>query len=191
MKKLVYGIGVNDSDYQVSTKESGKLVKCAFYARWHNMLQRCYDEKWISRYPTYKNCAVCDEWLTFSNFKRWMEAQDWKGNYLDKDILVSDCRIYSPETCRFVCRITNNFILDSLKIRGQFPIGVSIDKRSGKFNAYCKNPFTKRLEHLGVYSCPADANKAWRERKRQLANEVAIMQSDADIAKAIVARYSE
>lgn len=108
------------------------------------MLQRCYDQKWISRYPTYKDCKVCDEWLTFSNFKKWMELQDWAEKYLDKDILNPSCKIYSPETSRFVCSITNNFILDRLNGRGEFPIGSSMDKRTGKFNSYCK---TRSLEN--------------------------------------------
>lgn len=50
-------------------------------------------------------CSVCEEWLTFSNFKRWMEQQDYEGKALDKDLLVSQNKTYSSETCVFVPRI--------------------------------------------------------------------------------------
>jgi len=189
MKKLIYGVGINDADYHVAQSVNGKIVKCEYYARWHNMLQRCYDTKWLARYKTYEGCAVCDEWLTFSNFKRWMEQQDWRGNFLDKDIIDAAKKIYSPSTCRFVCRVTNNFLLDSKSARGDHPIGVSFHKRSGKYYAYCKNPFTKRLEHLGVFLSESSAHHAWRIRKFRLAIEVAKMQKHEEIAKGIINKY--
>lgn len=189
MKKLIYGVGINDADHPVSQSVNGKLIKCEYYARWHNMLQRCYDTKWLARYKTYEGCVVCDEWLTFSNFKRWMEVQDWRGNFLDKDIIGGDKKIYSPSTCRFVCRITNNFLLDSRAARGDHPIGVSLHKKSGKYYAYCKNPFTKRLEHIGSFSAESSAHYAWQVRKFRLAIEVAKIQKQEDVAKALLDKY--
>ena len=82
-KRLVYGVGVNDDSHPVTsyirTKDGKKLQNwvCPFYKKWRSMLQRCYDPKNINRQPAYINCFVCEEWLTFSNFKAWMEQQDW------------------------------------------------------------------------------------------------------------------
>ena len=95
-KKLVQGIGVNDSDYIVKKFESyinlngdkkRRLIwVCPFYQKWGSMLTRCYSEKYQERHPTYKDCTVCEEWTTFSNFKKWMQGQDYQGKHLDKDL---------------------------------------------------------------------------------------------------------
>jgi hypothetical protein len=189
MRKLIYDVGINDIDYPVARLVSGKLIKCEYYARWHNMLQRCYDKKFLARNKTYQGCTVCDEWLIFSNFKSWMEQQDWKCKFLDKDIIIDGNKIYSPSTSRFVCRITNNFYLDTKAARGSLLIGACLHKRDNKYYAYCRNPFTKRLEHLGVYSTELEAHQAWKARKSQLSIDVAAIQNDSDIGKAILNKY--
>lgn len=76
-KRYVYGIAYNDADYSVYKREyvDGKIKiiwTCPFYRKWKNMLKRCYSKKELEKHPTYLECLVCSEWLTFSNFKRWM-----------------------------------------------------------------------------------------------------------------------
>ena len=68
MKKLVCGVGVNDTDTPTQT--------CSYYGRWKNMLKRCYDKRYMSKHPTYKDCSVCDDWLIYSNFKAWLISQE-------------------------------------------------------------------------------------------------------------------
>ena len=107
-RKLVHGVGINDADYAVANYETigcvdGKQKQkrvwlCPYYQAWTSMLERCYSAKWHERNPTYKNCTVSDEWLTFSNFKAWMEKQDFEGKQFDKDLLVQVIRFYSAET---------------------------------------------------------------------------------------------
>lgn len=190
MKSLIYGVGLNDANYHVAKSINGKLVKCPIYARWHNMLQRCYDQKWISRYPTYKGCVVCDDWLTFSNFKRWMEQQDWQGKELDKDLLVIGNKVYSPETCVFLDGVTNNFTTDRGAARGEWPIGVYFNKRVGKFMARCNNPFTRKQEHLGYFDCPSQSHQAWRKRKHELSCQLADLQTDQRVSSSLRTRYA-
>ena len=72
-RKLVFGFGVNDADYIVNLRRNGKLSRCKIYTRWHEMLKRCYCDKYQYKNPTYIGCYVCDDWLIFSNFKRWVE----------------------------------------------------------------------------------------------------------------------
>ena len=122
---LVYGIAINDADYNVAVRVNGKVKMCPFYERWKNMIARCYCKSFQSRRPTYIGCTVCKEWLTFSNFKAWMEQQDWKGKALDKDILKKDNKEYSPEKCAFIDFSLNSFLCDCSSIRGEYPIGVS------------------------------------------------------------------
>lgn len=186
--KLVYGVGINDADYVVCPTINGKQVVCPFYSSWQSMLERCYSSKCLAKRPTYMGCSVCDEWLTFSNYKRWMETQNWKGKEPDKDLLVRGNKVYSSETCVFLDQRTNKFILDSGAARGEHPIGVSLLR--GKFQAQCKNPFTRKLEYLGLFLCPNQAHLAWKKCKHEFACQLAEQQQDLRVADALRQRYA-
>lgn len=187
--KLVYGAGVNDADYTVVPEKNGKRVSCQFYQTWRSMLKRCYSSRLHARHPTYIGCTVCDEWLIFSNFKRWMSTQDWQGKQLDKDLLTRGNKLYSPKTCAFVDGMTNSFTEDCGAVRGEWPIGVSFYKKLGKFQAKCRNPFTKKPEHLGYFACQNQAHQAWKKRKHELACQLADLQADECVANALRSRY--
>lgn len=187
--KLICNIGINDADYVVKPVINGKRLCCPFYQAWRSMMTRCYSEKLIVKNPTYNGCSVCDEWLTFSNFKKWMEQQDWKGKQLDKDLLFVGNKVYSPETCVFVDYTVNSFITDCGATRGEWPIGVDFHK-NGKFQARCSNPFTNENAHLGYFTCPNEAHLVWKKRKRELSCQLAELQSDIRVAKALRERYA-
>lgn len=201
IRKLVYGVGINDADYVTQKKESvgyvdgkrkRKLVwNCPYYQTWVGMLKRCYSTKYQEKRPTYKGCSVSDEWLTFSNFKNWMENQDWEGKQLDKDLLLEGNKVYSSETCVFVAPMVNSFTIDCRAARGEWLIGVYWDKRDRRFHSRCNNPFTKKLEHLGLFTCELEAHQAWLKRKLELAYELAAIQTDERVAKALIDRYSK
>ena len=176
--KKVCGVGINDADYLVEIRQElpkcdGKRVRkylwqCPYYTCWRSMLSRCYGGQGrTTRNRNYLNCAVCEEWLTFSNFKSWMQQQDWQGKQLDKDIL-GDGKLYSPETCCFVSNTLNSFLLDcgndGNKLIGAFKI-----KNKNKYVAKCSNPYTKKCEHLGTFDTELQAHRAWVERKSELA----------------------
>ena len=198
-QKLVYGVGINDADYVVTEWETirvngvrkKKLVwYCPYYRVWHGMLQRCYSTKFRERFPTYKGCSVSKGWLTFSNFRRWMEAQDWEGMQLDKDLLFEGNKVYSKETCVFVTREVNSFTTDSGASRGEWLIGVYWNKGDNKFKSQCSNPLTKKREYLGLFDSELEAHQAWLKRKLQLAHLLAVEQTDERVAKALVERYT-
>lgn len=173
-RKLVYGVGVNDVDYKVYEYEyiNGKqkiVWTCRFYRRWYHMLGRCYSQKYQTKKPTYKGCTVCEDWLLFSNFKSWMEQQDWEGNQLDKDLLVEGNKVYSPDTCVFVTSRVNNFTIDRGIDRGDYPIGVCKDQ--GKYRASCSSE--GQTIYLGLYNTPEEAHQVWKEYKHKLACELA------------------
>jgi hypothetical protein len=199
-RKLVYGVGINDADYVVTKKETIRHVNgkrkqrlvwiCPYYRVWHNMLERCYSPKFQEKYTTYKGCSVSKEWLRFSNFKRWMEKQDWEGLQLDKDLLFEGNKIYSAETCVFVTKAINTFTTDRGNDRGEWLIGVDWHKRVGKFKSQCRNPFTKKGEYLGYFACEQQAHKAWLKRKLELAHLLAAEQTDERVAKALIERYT-
>lgn len=179
--KLVRGVGINDADYNV--------VGCPFYKRWSSMLERCYSIKLQERYPTYKDVSVCNEWLTFSNFKSWMEQQDWEGKHLDKDLLVEGNKVYSPEDCVFINNMVNTFVTDCAASRGELPIGVSWHKQTNKYRAQCNNPFTKKREHLGCYDCPQKSHTVWLSRKQELCLELCNTLDDERVIEALKSKY--
>lgn len=159
MKKLVYGIGINDADYIVRPIINKTEVVCPFYRTWKNMLMRVYSVSYQTRRPTYIGTTVCDEWHSFMNFRSWMEHQDWQGLQLDKDILFPNNKHYSPKTCVFVTRSLNQLFVDCGAARGKYPTGVSWNKKRQRFVSEISLN-TKRT-HLGYYDTAKDAHKAY------------------------------
>lgn len=95
-KKVIFNFGINDV-------LEGTLNP--LYRVWRGAIERCYGELKHKDAPTYKDCQMCDEWRYFSKFLEWAESDEsgYKEGYaLDKDILYSNNRVYSPQSCVFV-----------------------------------------------------------------------------------------
>jgi hypothetical protein len=138
--KLVLGVGINDLLTSSTTKA---------YSTWYNMIRRCYPPQNQIRNYTYIGCTVCDEWLVFSNFKKWHDENYREGFHLDKDILIEDNKVYSPDTCVFVPQYLNSLLTDSRKARGECPVGVSRAmthrQKTPTYTAQCSNGFGKQI----------------------------------------------
>lgn len=196
-RKIVLGKGFNDANYAVSKRErvNGKwktVWRCPYHQRWLKMLGRCYSEERLKKYPSYEGSSVCAGWLTFSNFRRWMRQQQWirfteKGDIetldLDKDFLSGGKRgkLYSPETCAFISRSLNNFLLDGGRSRGEYPVGVCL--KGGKYIAQVSNPITREREYLGSFHDVQVAQAFYITRKKEIAVLLAREQADPRIAK--------
>lgn len=161
-RKLVCGIGTNDANYVVQPSEGGKRTCCPFYLTWRSMLTRCYSKRYHRLRPTYRGCKVCKEWRTFSNFKIWMETQDWEEKQLDKDILGNG-KWYSPETCCFIESWLNLLFVDHKSARGQYPIGVCWYKTRNKFRAHLR--VHGKLTHIDYYDDAEEAYRAYCKAK--------------------------
>ena len=157
------------------------------------MLSRCYNPSTQKSQPTYIGCTVCDEWLTFSNFRRWMSSQEWEGLHLDKDLLVRGNKEYSPETCVFIHKKVNLFTNTREAARGRYLIGCHLNKRSGNLRGQIKNPLTGKCEMLGHYDTELEAHLAWKKRKHELSCELADSKyvTDLRLAEALRNRYKE
>jgi hypothetical protein len=140
--------------------------------KWHSMINRCYNPKATSRRPTYQECSVCDEWLTFSNFKKWFEDPTngyQEGYHLDKDILVKGNCEYSPETCCFVPNEINVLLTKRQRQRGKYPIGVTYVR-----GLYIANVnMDSHQVRIGGYHSPEDAFQAYKIAKEQYIKELA------------------
>jgi hypothetical protein len=182
--RLVQGIAVNDADYVVEGQTGGIRWVCPYYKTWKSMVTRCYSEKYHAIRPSYSGVKVCDEWLTFSNFKAWMELQDWEGNALDKDLLSQGSKVYSPDTCVFVSPRVNSFITEK-RSSGLLPTGVIYREDRKTFVAKLRSN-EHGYEYLGSFPTPEEAHQAWRSRKRELATELSLVQTDPRIADALL-----
>ena len=157
---------------EYSSCENGKKTKC--YDVWYSMLQRCYDDKLKEKYPTYKECRVCEKWCDFQVFSEWFhnnyyEVPGEKMN-LDKDILCKGNKVYSRETCIFVPNRINTLFTQSDKTRGNNPIGVrKISSRT--YEVRCRNGYGKRI-YLGVYSTKEEAFRVYKQYKEKIIKEV-------------------
>ena len=150
------------------------------YNSWHDMLRRCYDIEYHKKEPTYIGCTVCNEWLNFQNFAQWYEENYYEINgetmALDKDILVKNNKIYSPNTCVFVPERINTLFTKADKSRGKLPIGIVEDNRTHHFRARCstldENGKIKRVE-LGSYKTHEEAFIHYKQFKENYIKQVA------------------
>ncbi len=178
MKKLFYGVGINDiSPVHCDGKELG------FYSSWKRMLYRAYSKKFHQRQPTYSDVTVCSGWLTLSVFKAWFDDHYVEGYQMDKDIINPGCKHYSPENCRFMPSRLNTLTLDNKKKRGSLPQGVSIDASCGSFRARYK--FNCKEVYLGNFKSSEEAGIVYLQAKREhILNEIKrYRESDPNVSK--------
>ena len=137
------------------------------YLKWSNMLERCYDPMNAQQAKDYKGVTVCKEWHNYQNFAQWAKQQVGYGNRdwaMEKDLLVKGNRFYAPDKCCFLPQELNNQMLKSQAARGNYPIGVSLNKPNGKFLAHCKQDGTTST-HIGIYNTIDEAFNAYKVAK--------------------------
>lgn len=159
----VYGVGTSDEIFYEE-----KLVKV-----WRGMIQRGYDKKLKDRYPSYKDCLVCDEWHSLSNFMRWATNPTngyHEGYVLDKDILIKNNKVYSPQTCCFVPVEINLLLIKRGADRGKYPLGVTTNK-VGKYVAMLSKHGVS--VYVGCFYTPEEAFQAYKTAKESYIKEVA------------------
>ncbi len=171
--KAVRGVGFvgvgdfNAYDNKVITPE---------YRAWGGMFSRCYSKGLED--PTYKDCVVTPEWHNFQVFAEWYVSHEFYGlgYHLDKDLLVRGNKVYSPSTCDMLPVEINSLLLDRRSERGEYPIGVSLLKRSGKFTA--KLRIDGVTKNIGSYDTAKEAHKAYVVEKEANVKRMALSYKD-------------
>lgn len=177
--KLVCGVGYNSGKYPATV--DGKPTKT--YDLWKDMLKRCYSKKSHIKYPTYIGCSVSENFKSYSYFHEWCQDQIGfgKDSYaLDKDLLFKENKVYSEYTCVFIPRNLNSLLIKADKIRGEYPIGVYLDKRR-KTNPYvssCSDGLGKQV-HLGYYCTSREAFEVYKQYKENLIKQLAEQYKDS------------
>lgn len=173
--KISLGVGINDADYLVVTKEDGKQKFCPVYKKWYAMLARCYAEKSIN-YELYggRGIYVCDDWLRFSNFKSWIDSRPWHTSlHLDKDILLKDNFEYSPDNCCLVPAYINQLlVVKEPRGKSEF-LGVTYLSPSPDMHATSlskpwmssRSKINNRSSYGGVFSTAEEAHSKWQADK--------------------------
>jgi hypothetical protein len=183
-RRLISGWGVNDATYITNIDIDGKRKTCPQYSVWVNMVHRGYSEKVRSKYPTYKDVTICEEWRSFSAFKSWMDTQEWNGKDLDKDILVIGNKHYSPETCCFVEHSINSMLIDCGAARGFLPQGVTFHSETGKYRARCR--VKGGIKYLGLHITAVAASKAYWRFKSEVVSKAANKMADVLIKNGLL-----
>jgi len=162
----IYGKGyVGEGDAKITLE--GKITKV--YKTWSGMIERVYDSKRLVKDPTYKNVEVCNEWLNFNTFAKWFEENYIEGYHLDKDLLSTDNKIYSPETCIFIPQALNKFLTNIKVTNTSGHIGVSWHKNSNRWVAQIKHPKTGKRIHLGLFKDIEEASKVYKHKRNEYA----------------------
>lgn len=182
-RKLVYGVGINDAEYMTLMIVDGKTKNCPIYSKWKSMLSRCYSPKEQLKSPTYIGCFVCDEWLIFSNFKKWMTQQDWQGKEIDKDCIKPGNKIYCKEFCAFINKATNMLLNPHSSKRGVHPRGVTFDDQSRLFRSRVN--FNGKSKHLGYFENINDASDAYIKAKVEIILNAALGQKDPRVSNGL------
>lgn len=170
MKPIMCGIGYRGSENVDFKSES--------YLKWHDMINRCYNEKFHERQPQYRRCTVCKEWLNYMNFKVWYEQNKIHGMSLDldKDILFKGNCVYSPDTVAFVPHAINTLFLNAKKNRGDLPVGVHFDKDKSKYRA--EMSFMGRVIKLGIFDNVSAAFARYKKYKEDFIKDMAEQYKD-------------
>lgn len=183
--KTKCGVGyLGEGVYSPSTHKN-------IHKSWGGMIRSCYDELELNKNKTYKNAIVCDEWHNFQNFAKWYEENFYeienKRMDLDKDILVKNNKIYSPETCIFVPHDINMLFVKSNKSRGNLPIGVSLIKNNNVYRA--RLMIEQKEVHLGCFTEKIDAFYAYKNTKENYIKQIADEYNDKIPKKLYDAMY--
>lgn len=175
MIRFTFGVGYN-SKGAFKAWENGKYSKG--YQTWRGMLERCYDKKSLIKFPTYADCGVCDEWLDYQNFAEWFYNHEYSdmGYQLDKDLLIPNNKLYSPNTCCFVPQELNKLLNCCAKRRGSLPQGVSWSSRDNVY--YANTRMNGRTKYLGIFDCPQEAYEVYKEHKEAYVKEKALEWQD-------------
>lgn len=141
---MVFGRGIND----VSSKHSA-------YSIWHSMIRRAYSEVYQKNKPTYVGTTVHEDWFRLSKFIEWYNENYVDGWHLDKDLLSTGLKRYSPETCCFLPNEINILFSEKRQDNG-LPSGVYFKKSLGRYVAqisHCENG-VRKSGHIGASNDP-------------------------------------
>ena len=142
------------------------------YDLWMHVLERSLsvDKKVANK--AYKDVSCSTEWLSMRAFINDVSKMVGygKGWQLDKDLLSSESKIYSKDTCCFLPSEINCAITVKNK-SSNLPNGVTYHKNKGKFQAQCR--MLGKRKYLGLFETPDEAFLVYKTTKENHLKELA------------------
>lgn len=176
LAKSVYGIGcfgVGPYKAKVNNKFTPE------YQLWIGMMTRVYNKGELVKHPTYEAVTVCDDWLNYQVFAEWCQTQtgfkveesSGRRMALDKDLLVPNNKVYSPDTCCFLPNQINVAMKGRQRDKQtELPSGVYWHNASNGY-AVSINKDSKQY-HLGCFKDVESARKVFRTAKKEYLEEL-------------------
>ena len=164
--RTIRGIGyLGEGEYM--TNQS--LHERRAFGIWCGMIDRVYNEEKRSKYETYSDCIICDEWQNYQIFREWYDKEFYQVGtermHLDKDILVKGNKFYSPDTCLIVPQRINMLFLQKPN-KYNLPSGIS-PMANNRYRAEYNG------KKVGNYDTLEEAIQAHDNEKRKAIKRVA------------------
>lgn len=154
-KPLVYGLGfIGDGRF---------TARDYHYTAWHNMMRRCYCQKFLSKNKNYNGSSVCVDWHNYQVFAEWLNSKSpvkIGGMELDKDILGNGNKLYSPETCSIVSTQENNENANAKTYILISPLGECLTVFN--LSKFCRHNGLSRSAISNVACGISNSHKGWR-----------------------------
>lgn len=171
----VYGVGfIGVGEYSAKI---GKSIH-PFYEAWRGSLRRCYDPKAQKKRPNYIGCSVHSDWHNYQDFCKWSEEEVFFTGYkLDKDLLVANNKVYSPDTCVYLPNELNCMISNTGIGGRELPKGVSLSSNpKARSKIYVANLQRKTTNNynLGYFDNPEEAHAVYKMEKEKYVKERAM-----------------
>lgn len=112
-----------------------------------------------------------------------MIFQDWKGNQLDKDILYSKNKLYSPDTCIFINPNLNKLLNKLEGVNKELPIGVSYSGK--KYRVRCCSLENKNSVYIGSFTSIDYAAQVYLDYKARIVQQISNNESNPRIQHAL------
>lgn len=193
---LVQGYGINDMYWGwASENEWNKKV----YEKWRKMIYRCYNEEFhkTKNGENYKDCTVCERWLTLSNFvedvpkidgydeKMFLNGElvldkDIKSGGTNKQYIIEECLLTTQgENTREANRTRDNSYLQGRELSEEIKQKISKNHaKQWKGNFGSEHPTSKKVAQYNKQTL--ELIKIW-DSMRDVERELEI--SHGDISK--------
>lgn len=162
----IYGVGyLGLGEFKTHITTSTKVISKE-YNVWRGMIRRCYDEEKLKQFPSYRDCSVHPEWHNFQNFAKWYTSHKYYDTdyELDKDLLVPNNRIYTPDTCTLIPKELNLLFLEGAQSKTGLPLGITMSS-DGSNRFQVRLSMNGKRKHIGYYHCIEKAKHAYMVAK--------------------------
>lgn len=178
-QRKVVGVGVNDVPTPTIADGIPALREHEHHYRlWAGLLRRLYKPPAPSRkQDDYQGYTVSDDWKVFSNFKAWIETQDWKGNELDILLRGRGSRVYGADTCAMIPKSLRMQLTVNTKLKSvPLPAGVTLRQPADKSmptQYKVAITYNKKSYSLGTTASIEDATIIYGKAKSKVLQTIA------------------